>query len=64
VAGCVGFPGARSRGFATEELGNAIAERVGGVVVGQRPHVCCPVQYAYGIVAIRVEAVQRRGKDG
>jgi len=46
VGGCVRFPGDRWRWFARDELGDAVAERVGGVVVRKTAHARCPVQDA------------------
>jgi hypothetical protein len=55
VAGCDRFPGARSGSCAPNEVGDAVAECVGGVVVGQIAHTRSDLQDSHGVVAGRGE---------
>jgi hypothetical protein len=59
-----GFPAAGSGSHALGEVGDAVAEGVGGVVVGQRGLACRAVQDPFSVVAGLVQGGQLGGKDG
>jgi len=64
VAGREGFPGLFIAGRRLGEFGDAVAEGVGGVIIGQMAQACSLREELLDVVAGVAEAGELRGQDG